>query len=153
VRATAKPTGTPKLLHGSRPQAEQLYDELRRGNAKLIGPDGKPRPLPNSLHSFVIQLTSILNERKPVCIVQDQATLTTIEAAATLGVSRQFLVNILEQGKIPYHLVGSHRRIYAKDLFVYKAERDTNRRKILRELSKQEAAEGLYGRIPPVDES
>ncbi len=152
MKITAKTTGPSKLLNGSRSQAEQLYDALRRGNSKLIGPDGKPRPLPNSLRSFVIQLTCLLNERKPVSIVQDQATLTTIEAAATLGVSRQFLVNILEQGKIPHHLVGSHRRIYAKDLFAYKAERDSNRRKVLRELSKQEAAEGLYGRIPPVDE-
>lgn len=152
MRVTTKPTPA-KLSNGSRLQADQLYDALRRGNAKLIGPDGKPRRLPNSLYSFVIQLTSILNAQKPVSIVQDQATLTTIEAAATLGVSRQFLVNILEQGKIPYHLVGSHRRMYAKDLFAYKIERDTSRRKALRELSKQEAAEGLYGRIPAVNES
>ena len=152
MRARAKPSPT-KLSSRSRRQAEQLYDALRHGDAKLIGPTGKPRALPNTLHSFVIQLTGLLNNRKPVSIVQDQATLTSIEAAAILGVSRQFLVNILEQGKIPYHLVGSHRRIYARDLFVYKAQRDGNRRKVLRELSKQEVAEGLYGRIPPVDES
>jgi len=61
MRVTAKSIGPAKQLNGSRPQAEQLHDALRRGNAKLIGPDGKPRPLPNSLHSFVIQLTNLLN--------------------------------------------------------------------------------------------
>jgi excisionase family DNA binding protein len=63
-------------------------------------------------------------------------------------VSRQFLVNILEEGKIPYHLVGTHRRIYAQDLLAYKSKRDQNRRTALRDLANKEAAEGLYDRIP-----
>jgi len=65
-----------------------------------------------------------------------------------LGVSRQFLVNLLEGGEIPYHTVGTHRRVYAEDLFRYKARRDLNRHRAIRELARAEAAEGLYDRKP-----
>jgi excisionase family DNA binding protein len=75
--------------------------------------------------------------------------LTTLEAANMLGVSRQFLVNLLEKDEIAYHLVGTHRRIYAQDLFRYKAERDKGRHKLLRDLAVAEAEEGLYELNPP----
>jgi excisionase family DNA binding protein len=136
------------ISDGNRQEIEQLYDAMRRGKAKLVGPDGQARLLPQSLYAFLIELIGLLNEGKSVYIVQNQAKLTTVEAAAMLGVSRQFLVNILEKGEIPYHLVGTHRRIYAKDLLAYKSRRDQNRREALRDLAKEEAAEGLYDRIP-----
>jgi len=132
-------------------EIEDLYDSLRKGTARLIGPDGQTRPLPESLVSFLSELTRSLNEGKPVSIVQNHAAVTTIEAASTLGVSRQFLVNLLEKGEIPFHMVGTHRRVYAQDLFAYKAKRDGARRKGLRELAQKEAEEGLYDRIPAVD--
>ncbi len=38
------------------------------------------------------------------------------------GVSRQFLIKVLERGDTPHHMVGTHRRIYVRDLPVYKAK-------------------------------
>jgi len=101
------------------------------------------------LYSFLVELIGLLNEGKSVMIVQHQANLTTTDAANMLGVSKQFLVNLLENGDIPYHLVGTHRRIYAQDLFRYKAARDSNRNKLLRDLAVAEAEEGIYDLIPP----
>jgi excisionase family DNA binding protein len=77
--------------------------------------------------------------------------LTTIEAARMLGVSRQFLVKLLEHDGIPYHMVGTHRRIYVRDLLAYKAKRDFKRRKIPDDLTRAEAEDGLYDLEPPVD--
>ena len=129
-----------------RKEIEQLYDAFRRGKAKLVAPNGEARLLPDSLYSFLVELIGQLNEGKSVMIVQHQAKLTTVEAASILGVSRQFLVNLLERGEIPYHMVGTHRRIYAQDLFQYKARRDGHRHKAIRELAQAEATEGLYDR-------
>jgi len=129
-----------------RREIEQLYDAFRRGKAKLVAPSGEARLLPDSLYSFLVELIGLLNEGKSVMIVQNQAKLTTMEAASILGVSRQFLVNLLEKGEIPYHMVGTHRRIYAQDLFQYKARRDGDRHKAIRELAQAEASEGLYDR-------
>jgi excisionase family DNA binding protein len=137
-----------EVLVPGRQETEELYDAIRRGKAKLVGPDGQARLLPQSLYSFLAELVGLLNEGRFAYIVQNQASLTTVEAASMLGVSRQFLVNILEKGEVPYHLVGTHRRIYAQDLLAYKSRRDRGRRKALRDLAKDEAAEGLYERIP-----
>jgi excisionase family DNA binding protein len=128
---------------------EQLYEAIRRGKAKLVGPDGEVRILPDSLHSFLVTLIGLMSQGKCVYIVQNESKLTTVEAATMLGVSRQFLVNLLERGAIPHHMVGSHRRMYAQDVLHYKAKRDTQRRKALDDLAKAEAAEGIYDRVPP----
>jgi excisionase family DNA binding protein len=136
-----------------RKEIEQLYEAFRRGKAKLVGPSGEARLLPDSLYSFLVELIGLLNEGKSVMIVQNQAKLTTMEAASLLGVSRQFLVNLLEKGDVPYHMVGTHRRIYVQDLFQYKAQRDGRRHKVIRELAQAEAKEGIYDREPcSVDE-
>jgi excisionase family DNA binding protein len=127
---------------------ERLYDELRHANANLVPPNGEVRQLPGSLYSFLAELIEFLKEKKSVMIVRDQANMTTVEAASTLGVSRQFLVNLLEKGEIPFHMVGTHRRIYAQDLFQYKARRDSQRHKTIRDLAQAEARGGLYGRTP-----
>jgi len=131
-----------------RKEIEQLYAAFRRGKAKLVAPSGESSVLPDSLYAFLVELIGLLNEGESVMIVQNQAKLTTVEAASLLGVSRQFLVNLLEKGDIPYHLVGTHRRIYAQDLFQFKSQRDANRHKAIRELAQAEAEDGLYDRIP-----
>jgi excisionase family DNA binding protein len=68
-----------------------------------------------------------------------------------LGVSRQFLIKLLERDEIPHHMVGTHRRIYVRDLPAYKAKRDSKRSQVLDELTCAEAADGLYDLEPPDD--
>jgi len=128
---------------------EKLYSALKKGKAKLVGLDGESRPLPDSLYAFLVDLIGSLQQGKCVYILQNQARLTTAEAAGMIGVSRQFLVNLLESGEIPYHKVGTHRRIYVQDLMKYKAKRDDKRKKIVRALVVAEVDEGLYNRVPP----
>ena len=136
-----------------RKKMEELYAAFRRGKAKLVAPSGEARLLPDSLYSFLVELIGLLNEGKSVMIVRNQANLTTMEAASLLGVSRQFLVNLLEKGEVPYHMVGTHRRIYAQDLFRYKAQRDGRRHRVITELAQAEAKEGIYDQEPrSVDE-
>src|SRR5580704_9664003 len=127
-----------------RKETEQLYEAIRMGKAKLVSPDGEARLLPDSLHSFLVELIGLLNAGKSAYIVRNQASLRTIEAAAVLGVSRQFFVNLLKKEEIPYHMVGTHRRIYAQDLLRYKAKRDEQRHTILKQLAQTEAAQGLF---------
>jgi excisionase family DNA binding protein len=126
----------------------EIYAKLREAEAKLIGPDGKSEILPNNLYSFLLRLLADLRAGNAVTILQSSHELTTIEASKILGMSRQFLVQLLEKGEIPFHMVGTHRRLYVRDVIAYKARRDTSRRKTLDDLAKREFAKGEYGKIP-----
>ncbi|TVQ64641.1 MAG: helix-turn-helix domain-containing protein [Balneolaceae bacterium] len=67
-------------------------------------------------------------------MMPEDETFTTQAAANFLGVSRQYLVDLLESGEIPFHKVGSHRRVYFRDLKEYTDHRDSERRKTLDKL-------------------
>ena len=132
-------------------EINELYEKLRGAAAKLVGPDGKTEVLPNNLYSFLCRVLGDLKSGRSVTILQSNAQLTTMDASKMLGVSRQFLVNLLEKGDIPFHKVGTHRRIYARDLLAYKARRDAARRKALDDLAREEYEEGIYDKV--VDDS
>ncbi len=59
-----------------------------------------------------------------VHLLTDDADLTTQEAADILGISRTYVVRLVDDAKIPAHLVGTHRRLRAADVLAYKARRD-----------------------------
>jgi len=125
-----------------------IYSKLREVEAKLIGPDGKTEILPNNLYSFLLRLLADLRAGHSVTILQSRHELTTVEASKILGMSRQFLIRVLEKGEIPFHLVGTHRRLYVRDVIAYKAKRDLERRETLNDLAKREFAKGDYDKVP-----
>jgi excisionase family DNA binding protein len=129
----------------------ELYQKIQRSRAKLVGPHGRTQSLPLSLYEFLVKLIAGLCDGQSVALVQGNAQLTTVEAARMLGVSRQFLIGQLEKGAIPFHMVGTHRRLYVQDVLAYKTQRDSNRHRILNELTRAEAEEGLYDREPADD--
>ena len=125
-----------------------LYEKLRTADAKLVGPDGKTQILPSTLYSFLCTLLADLKAGHSVTILQSNASLTTVEASKLLGMSRQFLIGLLEKKELPCHMVGTHRRMYARDVLAYKAKRDTARSKTLNDLARAEAEEGTYDKVP-----
>ncbi|HTS35314.1 MAG TPA: excisionase family DNA-binding protein [Candidatus Solibacter sp.] len=134
----------------SREQEEivNIYKKLREAEAKLIGPDGKTEILPNNLYSFLLRLLADLRAGHSVTILQSRHELTTVEASKILGVSRQYLIQLLDRGDISFHMVGTHRRLYVRDVIAYKSKRDTGRRKTLDDLAKREFSKGDYDKVP-----
>jgi excisionase family DNA binding protein len=69
-------------------------------------------------------------------LIPEERALSTQEAANQLGMSRQYLVRLLDLKKLPSHKVGSHRRVKLADLQAYAALRDRDRRAAIDEMVK-----------------
>ena len=73
-------------------------------------------------------------ENMPQSHRQGDDVYRTGQAAELLNVSRPFLVKLLETGKIPFHKVGTHRRVRKRDLDAYKEKRNRESHRLLDEL-------------------
>ncbi len=70
--------------------------------------------------------------------------MTSQESANFLGVSRQFLVRLLDEGKIPFHRAGTHRRVYLQDLIAFRKERDRRRHEAIGQMARDAVKDGVY---------
>jgi excisionase family DNA binding protein len=74
----------------------------------------------------------------------ESSELTTKQAAEVVGVSRPFLIRVLEAGEIPYRKVGRHRRVLMKDVLAYKEKMQVKSRAAMDELVKLSEEMGGY---------
>lgn len=84
---------------------------------------------------------------KDISLVAESHELTTQRAANILGVSHPFLIQLLDEGKIPFHMVDSRRRVYRADLLSYKTKRDRARHRAIQELAAADVAAGVYDTV------
>lgn len=66
------------------------------------------------------------------------------QAADLLNVSKPYLVNLLEEGKIPFQKIDAEYRVFIKDVLDYKAKEDEARYKTLAELVEETQKLGGY---------
>jgi excisionase family DNA binding protein len=93
--------------------------------------------LPASAVRLLVELLAQMAEGNAVTLMPIHDELTTQQAADILGVSRPYLIKLLEKGKLPFHKVGTHRRILYEDLRTYKKSVDEKRALALEELASQ----------------
>jgi len=152
MQATAGQT-KPRAAERDVERIRSLYACIRSADAKLVGADGQPAELPVELDGFLCRVLDDLRAGASVTLMETNEELTTMEAAKMLGVSRQFLVQLLESEQIPFHKAGTHRRTYVRDVLAYKSKRDRNRRNTLNALTRAEFEEGLYDLVPMIDDA
>lgn len=100
--------------------------------------------VPTEALALVARMLQQLSEGRTVTLVPTGGELTTRQAAAILGVSRPYLVALLDAGEIPFHRIGTHRRIRYDDLSAYQERKREVGFAALAELTAQNEALGLY---------
>ena len=77
-------------------------------------------------------------------IVSSEGCVTSRQAADLLDVSRPYLVKLLDDGAIPYRMIGRRRQIAVDDLLSYKRADDAKRRQAADDLTRLSEELGLY---------
>lgn len=120
-------------------EATRIQSRLRRAQTVTLHPEGAKESealtLPRAAFELLIQILGHMANGNTVTLLPLHAELTTQQAADLLNVSRPFVVSLLEERKLPYRKVGTHRRIRMADLVAYKSREDEERRKVLAELT------------------
>lgn len=93
--------------------------------------------VPGLAMRLLSQILAEMAQGNAVTVMPTQAELSTQQAADLLNVSRPFLVQLLESGEIPYHKIGTHRRVLFEDVLQYKERIKSQRRGVLEELTAQ----------------
>lgn len=111
---------------------------------ELRGPMGETIPLPASVFYLLKQVVDVMAQGDAITIVPVGRELTTQQAADVLNVSRQYLVRLLDDRRIPFRRTGKHRRLKIEDVLAFKADRDRERKAVLDELAGMSQEFGGY---------
>ncbi len=117
-----------------------------RSRTVQVRPDGGRSTsvtVPREAFQLFLEILGQMANGNAVTIVPVHAELTTQQAADLLNVSRPHLVGLLDEGKIPFRMVGAHRRVKAADLIAYQQRDEAERKKVLDELTAEAKKHGL----------
>jgi len=99
--------------------------------------------IPAAAAKILVRILSEMARGNSVTVFSVRAQLTTQGAAELLNISRPSLIRLLEDGKIEYRRVGTHRRVRAASLMAYKRAADAERRAVLAELAAYDQEIGI----------
>ncbi|MDQ3062391.1 MAG: helix-turn-helix domain-containing protein [Acidobacteriota bacterium] len=117
----------------------RLLKSLTRNQARLVlDAEAKSEiALPPQAIKVLAEVLGHLAAGRDVTVEAYPVEMTTQQVADYLRVSRPFLIDLLDKGKIPHRKVGSHRRILFEDVAEYKRGIDEKRLETLEQLAAQ----------------
>ena len=125
-----------------------LASRLKKGAAmklRIVDDDAGQATvkLPAPAVGLLLRILEEMARGNAVTIIPVHAELTTQEAADMLNISRPSLIRLLDEGKIEYRRVGTHRRVRFEALMKYKRRMDEQRQAALRELAAYDQELGI----------
>ena len=120
-------------LGGDDPMRVRIVDGASREIVKIPAPALR----------LLVRVLEEMAHGNAVTVIPVRAELTTQEAAEMLNISRPSLIHLLDDGKIAYRRVGTHRRVRFESLVKYKRQADAARRAALAELAAYDQELGM----------
>ncbi len=106
-------------------------------------PDDETVVLPASAVKMLVGILDEMGRGNTVTVIPVHAELTTQEAAEMLSISRPSVIQLLDEGKIEYRKVGTHRRVRFESLIAYKRRAHAERLAALNELAAYDQEIGI----------
>jgi excisionase family DNA binding protein len=123
------------LREDFRPPTQQDIEKAQEAAIQLSH-DGilNPSLVPPIALKLIQNILDELSHGNMVAVQKIEQFLSTTEAAELLNVSRPYVIKLLNEGKLPFHTVGSHRRIRYDELMQYKKKQEEQSYQLMAEL-------------------
>ncbi len=100
--------------------------------------------LPPAIVAILSDMLKLMARDQGISLFPRIAEQTTASAARLLNVSQPYLIKLLDEGLIPYRMVGERRRIPLADLIEYHERTKRKREAILDQMVAEAQEMGLY---------
>jgi len=133
---TSLPSSLPSgsdLREPTRQEAQQAQTAMRALSTGQL----ELSQLPDIARQLLSRILDETARGRALSVVPVETALTTTQAAEYLNVSRPYLVRLLREGKLPFHRIGTHRRLRLSDLRAYKERQEEESYAALAELQAQ----------------
>lgn len=128
-------------------KARAIAASLPEGDLHI---DGIATPLPADAALMLREMLARMAAGEPVALITAASELTPVQAAEFLNVSRGYVVKLMDEGKLPFHHVGSHRRIPGAAVAAYKAAQELRSRAAMAQLVRLSQEMGGCDDEPPM---
>ena len=102
------------------PPVETALAQLNDGIAAARADRREEVTLPKQTAAWIRDLLEDLAEGRLMRPPSPEDEMTTQQVADLLNVSRPYVVKLIDEGTLPGHRVGTHRRVYTRDVYAYK---------------------------------
>lgn len=126
---------------------ERLSESLAAGKSirLRLGDDlGTEIALPVATVELIREVLTLERDGKGFLLLEEDAEVSPEKAAEMLRISRPTLLKKLDSGEIPFHYVGSHRRIAVADVLAYRHTQKERAQAALRQMRDDADEMGIY---------
>ena len=111
---------------------------------RITTEDGTVLDLPAPVAEALAEILEAPADGERALVLRSPEDLTTEQAAAVLGVSRPTVVRLVESGKLPARMVGTHRRLSLSDVLAHREASAKRRSESLDKMAREAEELGLY---------
>lgn len=137
---------TPQEMESAAIAARALSKATPNGSRLTLCDESGKRTieLPSAIFKTLLKVLMEIGNGNTVAVIPVHSELTTGQAADLLNMSRPHLVKLIDQGELKCRMVGTHRKLAARDVLAYKDRVKHARRSALSDMTALDEELGLY---------